>query len=319
MTEENPPNGSGRQTSPVVGVDGGGTQTTIALYDAGQRPDLLTPLIRTSTEPAAVDPSHPERSVEQLEQAVRTAVKEADRTLPVHMLVAGLAGAGRDEVREDLQRRLQKTGVAKHVRLVTDARVAYYDAFEGEAGMILISGTGSIAYGQNDTGTTRRVGGWGPLLGDEGSGYDIALHGLRAILKAADGRGVDTKITDAVLETLDLQGVNDLVTWIRRAERSEIASCAKDVLRVASNEDEVAMEIAGSAVEQLRGHVRALRDRLGPWENSPGVAFHGGIIAPGQPLFEPVKDAVRTLGCAAQNKRIDPARGAVKLALHLIE
>merc|ERR1711964_171025 len=100
-------------------------------------------------------------------------------------------------------------------------------------GVIAISGTGSIVYGRNHGGKAARAGGWGHLLGDEGSGYDIGLQGLRAVVRMADGRQPSTLLIPEILTQISLTSPNQLVKWISKVDKSQIAQLANSVFQAA--------------------------------------------------------------------------------------
>jgi glucosamine kinase len=181
--------------------------------------------------------------------------------------------------------------------------------------LLLVAGTGSIAWGRGEDGREARVGGWGGLLGDEGSGYDIGLRALRAVVRAADGRGPPTELRDRLLGEIGLDAPEALIRWAAGAGKASVARLAPTVCGVANAGDEVAAAIVTGAVESLKAHVVALRQRLGPWRATPRLALAGGLLAPGGPLREAVVASTASFGCAVREEPVDVARGAARLAL----
>src|SRR5690606_10986978 len=100
----------------------------------------------------------------------------------------------------------------------TDVEIALTGAHGERRGILILAGTGSVAYGVNAAGESAQVGGWGYLLGGEGSGHWIGMKALQAVVRAADGRAAPTALTDAVLRTLDLKTPRDLIQWIYTPE-----------------------------------------------------------------------------------------------------
>jgi glucosamine kinase len=199
----------------VIGLDGGGTYTRIALADLEGRE-----LVRRTGPPGLIDPRHPGRSGAALVRLVRETADAAATTLPVAGLCAGLAGAGSDEARRVVRRELAASGVAARLAVIQDGEIALEGALAGEAGILLVAGTGSVALGRAEDGRIERCGGWGMLVGDEGSGYTIARAALRAALQAADGRGEPTRLLPELLDHLGLSEPRELVEWVGRTEKA---------------------------------------------------------------------------------------------------
>src|ERR1041385_2690240 len=171
----------------VVGVDGGGTQTRAAVLNNG----------RVLGEGSA-GPSNPLRvGIGNGATAIREAVDKACAAATIHRddLVAagvGLAGIRRKDVRARMHDALVQTLGIKNVELVSDGDIALYGATDGRPGIVVISGTGSIAVGMNRQGKRAYAGGWGPVAGDEGSGSWIARRALEAVARGGDERGPRT-------------------------------------------------------------------------------------------------------------------------------
>ena len=176
-----------------VGIDGGGSRATAVATDVEGRE-----LARVEGGPGRIRLDAPGTGAHVLADLVDHVIREAGARLPAAGLICALAGAGREDARRELAAALLREAVAIRLRVVTDAEAAYQDAFGGGPGILLIAGTGSIAWGRDADGRTIRAGGWGALLGDEGSGYDLGLRALRAVLHAHDGRGPATGLTGTI-------------------------------------------------------------------------------------------------------------------------
>jgi glucosamine kinase len=260
----------------VVGVDGGGTRSTLVLADAAGGE-----LARVAGPPGLVDPRHPERSAEIIVTLARMAAAQAGLVGRPAALCAGLAGVGNEAERGAVERALAVAEVAERVRIVSDGEVALEGAFAGGAGVLLIAGTGSVAYGRAPDGRMERCGGWGMFLGDEGSGYAIGREALAAALRSVDGREERTRLLPVVLELLRLDGPRAIPPWAGRAEKGDVAALARPVLELAGAGDGVARRVVERQAEALAGHVMALAHRLGPWPGDVPVVFHGGVLRSG--------------------------------------
>lgn len=294
----------------AVGVDAGGSRTrALALErDGGEG-------ARWSGPPAAVDPRNPGETVRVLEELLRRGEAEGGIELPVEALCAGVAGAGRAEVRERLEEDLAASGLARHVRVLTDGEVALADAHGDAPGLLLVSGTGSVAWGRNGRSRVARAGGWGPLLGDEGSGHALARTALRRVTRAADGREEASELGPRLLERLGLDAPQDLVVWVADASRAEVAALAPAVVELADAGVRPAGEIVDDAVEELVAAVEAVLGRLEPWEAPPPLALTGGLLDPDGPLRPRVARAAGRLDLRLEEGAVDPVRGAARLAL----
>jgi N-acetylglucosamine kinase-like BadF-type ATPase len=235
--------------------------------------------------------------------------------IPLNAICAGLAGsAGRPEASLRLGARLREHGLAREVRVIPDAEVAFVDAFGDGDGILLIAGTGSIGFGRVGGGVFQRIGGWGALIGDEGSGYWVGLQGVRAVIRSLEGRGPSTALIDAILHALSVASIPQILEWSQGTDKSGVASLAPVVIGEADRGDPVASEIAEGAVRELRTHVAALRERLGVGSGFR-VALVGGLVEPGGLLRERLESGLVAEGLQVLPDRVHPARGAVRIAL----
>jgi N-acetylmuramic acid 6-phosphate etherase len=287
-----------------IGVDGGGTRARSVLFDPEGRE------LRREEGPAGlVSASDPGRSVSVIAALVQQ-VAAGDR---ITGLCCGLAGAGRQRERATVRAGLEAAQLAESVIIVTDADAALQDAFGARAGVLVIAGTGSIALARGEDGDAHRVGGWGHLLGDEGSGYAIGLAALRAVARAADGRDPPTALTPAVLAATACRAPDELIAFAAGASKADIAAIAPAVLHCAPMDD-AAAAIRAEAVAALRELGVAAARHAG--SASPELAFTGGLLAPQQPLRELLAQslALALPGCRVSGRVVDGARGAASLA-----
>jgi N-acetylglucosamine kinase-like BadF-type ATPase len=209
---------------------------------------------------------------------------------------------------------------AERLVVTHDAKIAWAGATEGEPGVVVIAGTGSIAYGENAQGESARAGGWGYIYGDEGGGFDIARQALRATLREYEGWGPRTALTPALMELTGAVNANDALHRLYTAEwpRPRVAELAITVDRIASEGDPVAADILRSAAQQLAMLAASVRRQL--WNQEPihistiHISWIGGVFQ-SQILLE----RFRTLALLDGNTeagppRRSPAAGALLLA-----
>jgi len=294
----------------VIGVDGGGTRTRAVLLGPDGEDKGRTEGWAAVAD--AHDPGVPAGSVAEICAAV---AQVAGLNLPVDVVWAGLSGAGREDARAAVEVELSRLGVARNVFVGTDAQAAFHDAFGDGPGLLLVSGTGSIAWGRAEDGREGRVGGWGSHLGDEGSGYRIGLEALRSVARHSDGRAPETALSELVFQRLGLEGVSELVDWVSRASRAEVAELTRLVSKAANDEDTVARQVLVQAMEELENHIRAILENLGPWSQPPGLALAGGLLGPGGTLRKSVLARLSNHHVQPIDRALDPAMGAARLAL----
>ncbi len=295
----------------VVGVDGGGSKTLVQVAD-GRGKELAS----LTGAASAIRPGEALHSAEVIGALVRDALALAERAERPRALVVGVAGAGREKERKALLRALEGEGIADDVVVTTDAEIAMEDAFGEGPGILLISGTGSVAFGRGPTGTFLRCGGWGPNCGDEGSGAWIGRRALSVMTASHDGREPDTRLVGAVLTALQLDEVDDLVGWAAAATPRDLAALAMPVMTLAAERDLRANSICTLAAEELVLHVRTLARQLFVDERAAvPVALAGGMMQRGTFLRRLVEHRLKSAvpGSHLHGDEVLAARGAVKL------
>lgn len=301
----------------VVGVDGGGTKTRVLVAD-GQGQALAD----VEGPPSAVRPGQAERSADAIADTLRRALAECAMAHVVpRVLNVGVAGVGREGERQALWQALVSRELAEETLVHPDATVALDDAFGDGPGVMLIAGTGSVCFGRGPTGRMGRCGGWGPSIGDEGSGAWIGKRALSVVAAASDGREPETALVGAVLTAAQVNDVDDLVAWSAGATPAVLATLAPAVMSEAEAGDLRANAILSMAVEELVLHVRALARSLFMDERAAvPVALSGGLLQRGMPMRKRLEQRLRSAAPGAQIHagEVDAARGAVRGALRFL-
>lgn len=296
-----------------VGVDGGGTSTRAVVIDeeGGE-------LGRAEGPGSVVTRETPQKAVHAVATVVRAAVRNAGQIGAARALWAGLAGAGQDAARTAVLVALVKERVASVVHVGTDVEAAFQDAFDDGPGILLIAGTGSIAWARQASGHRVRVGGWGQDLGDEGSGYWIGTAALRSVVRAEDGRASGTGMAGPVLEHCGVAHARGLIGWVEAASKGEVAGLAPIVSQAARDGDAAATEIIEAAVAELDAHVAATLQKLGPTDDPPRLVLWGGLLAPGGSLHDVAREVLSRRPITLHDGPVDPPRGAASLARALV-
>ena len=301
----------------VVGVDGGGSKTRVIVADeeGKQLGEVVGPA-------SAVRPGRAEQSADVIAAAVRDALASCEMTHVVpRVLCVGVAGAARDPERQALWQALVGRELAEETVVHPDFSVALDDAFGDGPGVLLISGTGSVAFGRSPAGTVARCGGWGPMCGDEGSGAWIGRKALSVVTASADGREPETALLGAVLTAAQVNEPQELIAWAAQAAPSQLATLAPIVGSVAETGDLRANALISLAVEELVLHVRTLaRQLFGDERASLTVALTGGMLTRGTMLRKRLEHRLKSAVPGAQIRPgdVDPARGAVRGALRYL-
>jgi glucosamine kinase len=301
----------------VIGVDGGGTRTRIWVADErGQQ------LGSAEGPGSALRPGETDRSADVIVTTTREALASCDMThVTPKVLCVGVAGAGREPERQALWQALVARDVADEIVVHADAAIALDDAFGDGAGILLIAGTGSVAFGRGPTGSASRCGGWGPACGDEGSGAWIGRRALSIVTASSDEREAATALVGAILTAAQVNDVHGLVGWAGLATPADLAALAPVVASVADAGDLRATSLLSMASEELVLHVRTLaRQLFGDERASVPVAFAGGLLSPGGPLRKRVEHRMKTAvpGAQLRSEEVVPVRGAVRGALRYL-
>ncbi len=260
-----------RSSTFALGVDAGGSKTHAVVVDAeGQeRGHGLSP----GANYVAIGL---ERALQNIRAAVEQAIQAAHCHLPLHGAWFGLAGVDRPTDYNILFPYLQL--FAETVRVTNDAELLL-SPLPDAMGIVLIAGTGSIALGRDHQGTLARAGGWGHIIGDEGSGYDIGRQAAQAAVRASDGRGPRTLLLDLIMRQWNLERSDDIIDRVyTRNDKADIARLSSCVFQAAHKGDEVARTIVQNAASELALTVKAVSEKLDFPDGHVPLALGGGLL-----------------------------------------
>lgn len=296
----------------VLGIDAGGTKTVCLLADHTGH------VISEARGPGANLQAAGEL---QVEKVLHDVMDEAlgERDLRPRAICLGIAGVDRLDDAAIVQGIMKRIGFKARVLVVNDALVALEAGEPGRSGVVIIAGTGSIAYGRNQQGEAARAGGWGYVLGDEGSGYWIGRAALRAVLREADQRGPQTALTPLLLRHFDVAEAPLLLHEVYHTNLvpSAIGALAACVQQAFSEGDPAAIGILRSAADELEGSGVSVARRLGMVGTRFTFVLSGGIFRAVPWLKDELQRRlpVASPGSAARLLEREPASGAVALAL----
>ncbi|MEI7812575.1 MAG: BadF/BadG/BcrA/BcrD ATPase family protein [Ignavibacteria bacterium] len=233
-------------------------------------------------------------------------------------IVLGTTGAGRRTDAEELELSFKACTAAHSVSLPfhveSDAMVALEGAFSGKAGSILISGTGSVMFGKDASGSIHRVGGFGRFIGDEGSGYVIGRNGLSLLSKEYDGRGSKTMLSELVSAKFNISDPDRLITAIYK-NQFDIASVAPLVIEVAEKGDRLCKSVLIQECSELIEHIRAMIKKIN--EPTLNLSLTGSIITSDNYFSGIFKERIAESlpNVKIQKPDYPPAMGAIIMAL----
>lgn len=306
----------------VLGIDGGGTKTLAILADQEGK------VIATASGGISnVQIAGAEGAAREILKVIKECCSQAGCTPDqIKAAVVGLAGAGRKPDQMRTRRAIHSLARKNHIRLrnlvvESDGRIAVEGALEGKPGIVIIAGTGSVGFAKDAEGNIHRVGGWGRIIGDEGSGFAIGREALKAISRHLDGRGEPTLLTALAGKLLNL---SDPVTIISKVyqDHFDISSVAPLVLRAAEKGDRVARKILDKGSSELVDHVKVLLKKLRSSKKHQkgrkiSIALLGGMLEYPNYFSRTLKNKIKSKFplTKIQTPRRSPAYGAVLLAL----
>jgi N-acetylglucosamine kinase-like BadF-type ATPase len=298
-----------------AGIDGGGTKTAAAIVE----PSMIV-LGEGLSGPSNHLRVGTDEAVRNISSALHQALSSAGlRPDDLEFTYCGIAGSDHPLHRQKLVDALRDVFPAGNFTVDSDARVALTAGVGTGAGVVVIAGTGSVAFGRNDRGEEARAGGWGPTLGDEGSGYSIARRGLAAVVRSFDGRDPQTLITDLLCTHYGMCDIEDLPYFVYAptTHADDIATYFRLVLEAAQNGDPTALEIFRAEGRELGLTVVATARRLKMLSERFPVAYVGGAFRAGELLLAPAREVIlgEAPGADLRPAAERPVIGAARLAV----
>jgi N-acetylglucosamine kinase-like BadF-type ATPase len=303
-----------------LGIDGGGTRTVALLADDEGR--LVGRAESGASNPLKVGFGAAER---EILKAVRACARNAGlastvlRASPpvLRAVCAGIAGVDRRAAHRPLLAWMRRHIPARRHLLTSDAAIALAAAVGDKPGIVVIAGTGCIAFARDDQGNLLRAGGWGIPFDDRGSGYDLGRKAVTAALEAFDGRGTQTALTDAICRQLGLPDISEIIS--RQLDQQQIAALFPLVMDAAKDGDLVARHLCDEAASELARLAVALIERAGWAGRAMPVVTAGGVFQSSQLIRRAFTRHLRRFAPLAQAEMLQrrPVEGALWLARSL--
>jgi N-acetylglucosamine kinase-like BadF-type ATPase len=260
----------------ILGVDGGGTKTTG--YIANMKGNILGKVEGDCGNYHLVGLEPLKKTIAYLVQSA--AKRFSLNTDELKLISLGLAGVDRNEDKDLIYHTLKSLYYNCDFLVNSDAKISLAGGIGADVGITVISGTGSIAYGVNHEGREVRAGGWGHIIGDEGSGYDIGRRGLMAIIRAYENRGPDTLLSKLILEHLNINSPWDLISFVYSdlTNKKKIASISRIVSKAADQGDMEALNILKKSAVSLGVLAQSVIEELFNNDFNYTIALNGGVF-----------------------------------------
>ncbi len=300
-----------------LGIEGGATRTTGVLADSDLR--VVARFVGRPTNLYAINEEEARGALTEIVAGLVSAARAPKDSLAASAFC--MAGA---RTASDLARwrpLVETLGLPGPLLITHDAAAGLAAGSADGTGILVVCGTGSLVYGRRADGAEKFVGGRGPLLGDEGSGFDIGHRALRAALRSADGRGPKSLLERLIPERLGLAGLDALVPWASPFAKDRVAGVAPIVFEAAEAGDAAARQIVQGAVEELARAVEVAVRELWPSPgDAPRVVFYGGVLRNQPAMRCALAEAIGrfTPEAACSLPEVEGAVGAARLARRML-
>ncbi len=298
----------------IVGLDGGGTKTNCVFADESGKP-----VLQLSGGPANFLSVGNDKAAANIISLVKSGLTKLDASFDnILIIMAGISGAGRklhaDILKESLLKKLPEGFT--NIFVESDARAALEGALGGEPGAVLIAGTGSVIFGKDMSGRIHRAGGFGRVIGDEGSGYSIGVKTLRLIAGMLDGRDQPGEMFDQFRTIFHINNEDDLISLVHNPG-FDAASIALFTIRCAGDNMEEAKKILDEEACELIKQVKAVKKKMK--EDPLKLAMIGSLVENDNYYSRLMKEKVTAMqGMELIARKHPPEMGAVIMAQNLL-
>jgi len=300
----------------IIGFDCGATKSECAVADLSGKI-----LFREKSDPA----NFLVIGVKQASANIISLIKRCSVKLngsEFEMIVIGAAGAGRKEDAEKLRKAIIKKLkdekiFVKSLIIIGDHEIALKAAFPNSPGCILIAGTGSIIYGKDSKNKIHRIGGFGRMIGDEGSGHSIGRKGLQVVSKHLDGRNKKTKILELLDKKHKINSSEELIKKVYK-ENFDVASVAEIVLHAAAKKDRTALRILDEESDELIDHIKAILQKMRV--KKINISFAGSLLTNKNVYSNMLKKKIKASLPSVKivKPKFSPVEGAILIAKEML-
>jgi len=305
----------------ILGVDGGGSKTTIQI--AGLNGERLARVVCGSSSCKSVGRK---KAVENLNAGIFKSINSLGNSKDISFISSCFGFAGNDEG-EDLKiyREVVFNSELKcylnpeKIIICNDTRIGLEAGSESKNRIIIIAGTGSNCLGTNEYGEEIRANGWDYLLGDEGSGYEVGHKALKAVVRSYDNRGDKTLLTRIILDRLKIEKVMDLTGWVYDSPflKVKISALAKSVCSAAAMGDKISIKILSEEAEEALISIVTVAEKLGLRNREFDLVFVGGLFKCKEHfrdiLIKRLKEKLPKVNLIPG--LVEPVEGSIKMAI----
>jgi N-acetylglucosamine kinase-like BadF-type ATPase len=297
----------------VIGIDGGGTKTEICVSD--REKNILLRFQGGAINYNGQSEAAVNDNIQNIFQKIRGEGFQPEACLQICI---GVAGISNPTVKSRILKQVQSFDFQCNLKILGDQETALAGALNNLPGIILIAGTGSVCYGKAFDGTEYRAGGYGHMIDDAGSGYAIARDILAAVVRAQDGRGEKTVLTELVYRYLKLSSINELIGFLYDPSRSkkEIARLSVLIMEAYSLGDKAAIHIVNQTASDLVELSAAVLKQM---QTASRLAVSGSILMKNEEIYIKFNDRMAEAYPELEIVKPyqDAAYGAVLLALQV--
>ncbi|MEM3509156.1 MAG: BadF/BadG/BcrA/BcrD ATPase family protein [Nitrososphaerota archaeon] len=299
----------------ILGLDGGATKTNCIIIN--EKYEIIG---IGSSGPCNYHTIGINTAKKNIEEAIRNALKNTKyEKKKIDIAGLGIGGANTSKDYEIISDIIKSIGLIEKYKIVNDVNVAYYACSKGKSGIVTIAGTGSIVYGRNSVGKECYSGGWGWLIGDEGSAFDIARKAIQEATRAFDGRGRKTILVNLLIKELNLKDFNEIIDYVySKVESHRIARLAPIVTKAAIKGDKIAKNILNNAAEELILAAKTVYKKLRMEKEDKVIVGGVGGVFNSNIIWRKYKSSMKELSNVYVHpllKGYQPAIGGIILAL----
>jgi N-acetylglucosamine kinase-like BadF-type ATPase len=311
----------------ILGVDGGGTKTTALIADIKGNH-----MAESKSGPSNYKSVGVKSAKENINNAVISVIENLGlrnkHKLIFKSTCFGLAGNDSNEDTKIYKEIIFNDVIEKYldrnkIIICNDTRIGLAAGSDSKNGVMIICGTGSNCFGINEQGKETKVNGWDYILGDEGSGYEIGIKALRALMRAYDGRGSATILSKTILEDLNIKNISELIRWAYRNSfsKDKISAIAKTVCRTAEMGDKISIKILEEEAAEAINSVTVVVNKLNLADKNFDLIFVGNVFECEKyfksVLMKKLKGEFPKINFKPLTKK--PVGGAIKLALENLQ
>lgn len=304
----------------VLGLDGGGSKTTVRIADTCGKV-----LIQNKCGSCNYKSVGEKIAENNINEAILDSLEKMG--VPDIIFKSACFGLAGNDTDEDMQiykgiifnDKLEKFLNPSKTIICNDSKIGLIAGSNNKNRLMVICGTGANCFGINEDGCEAKTNGWDYILGDEGSGYSIGLKALKATVKAYDGRGRQTLLTDMVLDYLRLKDIPGLVSWVYTKPffKEKVADLAEIVCSSAKMGDNISMEILREEAGEAAYSVTVVVNKLDLADKDFDLVLVGGVFKCEKyfkgPFFKILNSKFQGINFKSLTEM--PVEGAIKLAI----